>query len=76
MNQRRDAAQKGGGAIAGFGKTRRSSMFSQFRAPWSKRKVWGGREEDDELTNAKKKGAGSPTSSNDRRQESLGFSTP
>jgi hypothetical protein len=33
-----------------------------------KRKVWGGREEDDELTNTKKKGAGSPASSNDGRQ--------
>jgi hypothetical protein len=68
MNQRRVVAREGGGAIAGISKTRWSSMFSQFRAPRSKRKVWGGREEDDELTNAKKKGSGSPASSNDGRQ--------
>jgi hypothetical protein len=69
MNQRRDAAQEGGGAIVGFGKTRWSSTFSQFRAPQSKRKAWGGREEDGELTNAKKKGAGSPASSDDGGSE-------
>jgi hypothetical protein len=44
-------------------------MLSRFRAPQTKRKTWGGREEEGELTNAKKKGAGSPASSDDNGSE-------
>jgi hypothetical protein len=44
-------------------------MFSRFRAPQTKKKAWGGREEDDELTNAEKEGAGSPASFDDGGSE-------
>jgi hypothetical protein len=36
----------------------RSSIVSRFKAPQTNRKAWGGREGDDELTNAEKKGTG------------------
>jgi hypothetical protein len=59
------AARESGGAIAGFGKTRRRSTFSRFRASQTKRKAWGGREGDGKLTNRKKEGAGSPANPDD-----------
>jgi hypothetical protein len=40
---------------------------SLFKTPQPKRRAWGGREEDDELTKAKKNGAKPPASYDDKQ---------
>jgi hypothetical protein len=52
-----------GGTIAGHGKL----QFPRFKAQKLKRRAWGEREGDSELTQAKKKGSNQPASSDDEQ---------